>query len=155
MVKNKPLQWRHYERDSVSNHQRLECLPNRLFRRPSKKVWKPRVTGLCGGIHRWQVDSPHKGPVTRKFVFHLMTLSCIPLIRSGEVLTRPDGILIHTVGIGCNPQSAWVDYYFAMADKRNSFFFTILQISHRSNRIPATFVINRVLVLVDQPILWK
>ena len=27
------------------------------------------------GIHRWPVNSPHKGPVTRK-CFHLMTLSC-------------------------------------------------------------------------------
>ena len=27
------------------------------------------------GIHRSPVDSPHKGPVTRKY-FHLMTLSC-------------------------------------------------------------------------------
>ena len=24
------------------------------------------VTGLCEGIHRWLVKSPHKGPVTRK-----------------------------------------------------------------------------------------
>ena len=29
----KPLQWRHYERGGVSNHQRLDCLLNRLFRR--------------------------------------------------------------------------------------------------------------------------
>ena len=28
------------------------------------------------GIHRWPVNSPHKGPVTRK-IFHLMTSSCI------------------------------------------------------------------------------
>ena len=27
------------------------------------------------GIHRWPVNSPHKGPVTRK-TFHLMTSSC-------------------------------------------------------------------------------
>ena len=27
------------------------------------------------GIHRWSVNSPHKGPVTRK-CFHLMTSSC-------------------------------------------------------------------------------
>ena len=27
------------------------------------------------GIHRWPVNSPHKGPVTRKFFFHLMTSS--------------------------------------------------------------------------------
>ena len=32
----------------------------------SKKISKLRVTGLCEGNHRWPVDSPHKGPVTRK-----------------------------------------------------------------------------------------
>ena len=37
------------ERDSVSNHGRLYCLLNRLFRRRSKKTSKLRVTGLCGG----------------------------------------------------------------------------------------------------------
>ena len=62
------LQWRHYERDSVSNHQRLDCLFNLLFRRRSKKTPKLHVTGLYEGIHWWPVDSAHKGPVTRKTV---------------------------------------------------------------------------------------
>ena len=43
------LQWRHNERDSVSNHQPHDCLLNRLFRRRSKKISKPRVIGLCAG----------------------------------------------------------------------------------------------------------
>ena len=43
------LQWRHNERDGVSNHQPHQCLLNRLFRRRSKKTSKLRVTGLCGG----------------------------------------------------------------------------------------------------------
>ena len=43
------LQWRHNGRDDVSNHRRLDCLPNRLFTRRSKKTSKLRVTGLCGG----------------------------------------------------------------------------------------------------------
>ena len=42
-------QWRHNERDSVSNHRRHDCLLNRLFRRRSKKTSKLCVTGLCGG----------------------------------------------------------------------------------------------------------
>ena len=37
----------HNERDSVSNHQRLYCLLNRLFRRRAKITSKLRVTGLC------------------------------------------------------------------------------------------------------------
>ena len=48
----------------------------RLFRRRSKKTSKLRVTGLCARIHRWPVNSPHKGTVTRK-CFHLMTSSWI------------------------------------------------------------------------------
>ena len=41
------LQWRHNERDGVSNHRRLDCLLNRLFRRRSTKPPKgnPPVTG--------------------------------------------------------------------------------------------------------------
>ena len=44
-----PLQWRHNERDGVSNQQPHDCLLNRLFRRRSKKTSKLRVTGLCEG----------------------------------------------------------------------------------------------------------
>ena len=39
------LQCRHKERDGVSNHRRLHCLLNRLFRPKSKKPLKPRDTG--------------------------------------------------------------------------------------------------------------
>ena len=60
------LQWCHDERDGVSNHQPHDCLLNRLFRRRSKEASKLRVTGLFRGIHRWPVNSPHKGPVARK-----------------------------------------------------------------------------------------
>ena len=60
------LQWRHNGRDSVSNHQPLDCLLNGLFRHRSKKTSKLRVTGFGRGIHRWLVNSPHKWPVTRK-----------------------------------------------------------------------------------------
>ena len=38
------LQWRHAERNSVSNHRYLDCLLNR----------QAHITGLCEwGIHRW------------------------------------------------------------------------------------------------------
>ena len=43
------LQWRHNGCDGVSNHKPHDCLPNRLFRRRSKKTSKLRVTGLCAG----------------------------------------------------------------------------------------------------------
>ena len=60
------LYWRHNDHDGVSNHQPLGCLLNRLFRRRSKKPSKLRVTGLCVGKSPGPVNSPHKGPVTRK-----------------------------------------------------------------------------------------
>ena len=59
-----PLQWRHYERDGVSNEQPHDCLLKHLFRHRSKKTSKIRVTVLCEGNS--PVNSPHKGPVTRK-----------------------------------------------------------------------------------------
>ena len=60
------LRWRHNDHDGVSNHQPYHCLLNRLFRRKSKKTSKLRVTGLCVGNSSGPVNSPHKGPVTRK-----------------------------------------------------------------------------------------
>ena len=42
-------QWRHTERDGVSNHRPGDCLFNCLFRRRSKETSQPRVTDrLCG-----------------------------------------------------------------------------------------------------------
>ena len=42
-------QWRHNESDGISNHRRLDCLLNRLFRHRSKKTSKLHVTGRCEG----------------------------------------------------------------------------------------------------------
>ena len=72
--KNITLQWRHNERNGVSNHQPHDCLLNRLFGCRSKKTSKFRVTGLCD---RWPVNSPHKRPVTRKiFPFDDAIMKC-------------------------------------------------------------------------------
>ena len=65
-VHRSTLHWRHNDHDSVSNHQPHGCLLNRLFRRRSKETSKLRVTGLCVGNSPGPVNSPHKGPVTRK-----------------------------------------------------------------------------------------
>ena len=43
------LQWRHNERRRVSNHQFLDCLLNRLFRRRSRKTPRRSVNGICEG----------------------------------------------------------------------------------------------------------
>ena len=46
---NNSLQWRHNERDGVSNNESHDCLLNRLFGRRSKETSEIRVTGLCEG----------------------------------------------------------------------------------------------------------
>ena len=43
------LQWRHNDRDGISNHQPYDCFLNRLFRLRWKKTSKLCVTGLCEG----------------------------------------------------------------------------------------------------------
>ena len=60
------LQWRHNDHDGVKNHHPHGCLFSRLFRHRSKKTSKLCVTGLCAGNSPGPVNSPHKGPVTRK-----------------------------------------------------------------------------------------
>ena len=73
----KPLHSRHNDHDGVSNHQPHGCLLNRLFSRRSKKTSKLRVTGLCVGNSPGPVNSPHKGPVTRKmFPFDDVIMRC-------------------------------------------------------------------------------
>ena len=62
------LHWRHNDHEGVLNHQPHGWLLNRLFRRRSKKTSKLRVTGLCVGNSPGPVNSPHKGPVTRKMI---------------------------------------------------------------------------------------
>ena len=79
LVTKTELQWRHNERDGVSNQRRLECLLKRLFRCRSRKTSKLSVTGLCGGMHRWPVDSPPKGPVMqKKFPFDDVIMGIFP-----------------------------------------------------------------------------
>ena len=53
----KVLQWRHNDRDGVSDHRCLDCLLSRLFRGRSKKTSKPRVTG---GFHLQMASNAKK-----------------------------------------------------------------------------------------------
>ena len=78
------LHWRHDDHNGISNHQPHGCLLTRLFRRRSKKTSKLRVTGLCAGNSPGPVNSPHKGPVTRKMfpfddviMFFCNTFCCV------------------------------------------------------------------------------
>ena len=60
------IQWRHNERNGISNHRRLNCLLDRLFRRRSNKHQSSVSLAFVRGIHRWPVNSLHKGPARRK-----------------------------------------------------------------------------------------
>ena len=76
-----PSHWRHNDHDGVSNRQPHGCLLNRLFRHRSKKTPKLRVTGLCVGNSPGPVNSPHKGPVTRKmFPFDDVIMSIMEVL---------------------------------------------------------------------------
>ena len=57
----------HNERDGVSDHQRLDCLLNRLFMRRHQRKYQSSASLACvWGIHRWTVNSLHKRLVSRK-----------------------------------------------------------------------------------------
>ena len=62
----KSLLWRHNERNGVSNHRRLDCLLNRLFRCMSRKTPKFRVTGIYEGNSPVNGEFPAQRAVTRK-----------------------------------------------------------------------------------------
>ena len=64
MIFNSSLQSCHNER--VSNHRRLECLLNHLFRRRSENHQSSASLAFVWGIHRSPVNSPRKEPVMRK-----------------------------------------------------------------------------------------
>ena len=83
------LQWRHIERDDISNHQPHDCLLNRLFRRRSKKTSKLCITGLCAGNLPVTREFPAQRAIPRKY-FHLMTSSCINDVPhyAGTVFTK-------------------------------------------------------------------
>ena len=76
------LQWCNNGCGSISNHQLLDCLLNCLFRRRSKKTSNSTSLAFVRGIHWWPVDSPHKGPVTRKMFpfddFIMAEVGCQP-----------------------------------------------------------------------------
>ena len=60
------LQWRHNRHDSVSHHQPYYCLFS-LSSGADQRIHQTSASLTCvRGIHRWLVNSRHKGPVTRK-----------------------------------------------------------------------------------------
>ena len=70
------LQWRHNERDGISNHRRLDCLLNHLIGADQRKYQNSASLAFVREIHRWTVNSLHKGPLTwKKFPFDDIIIS--------------------------------------------------------------------------------
>ena len=89
-----PFHWRNNDHDGVSNHQPHGCLLNRLLRRRSKKTSKLRVTGLCVWKSPGPVNSPHKGPVTRK----MFPFDDVIMILRRCLYTSPWHVWYHVIG---------------------------------------------------------
>ena len=74
------LQWRHNERDCISNHQPHYFCPTVYSGAGLRKHQSSASLAFVRGIHRWPVNPPHEGPVLRK-IFHLMTSLCFITLR--------------------------------------------------------------------------
>ena len=61
------LQWRRNERDGVSNHRRLDCLPNSFCSGADQRKHQISASlAFVRGIRWWPVNSKRKRPVTLK-----------------------------------------------------------------------------------------
>ena len=71
------LQWRYNERDGVSNHQPHDFVYSTVYSGADQRKHQSSASlAFVRGIHRWPVNSLHKGPVTRKvFQFDFTTSS--------------------------------------------------------------------------------
>ena len=70
------LQWRHNERDGVSNHRRLDCLLYGFSGADQRKHQSSASLAYVRGIHRWPRWIPLTNGQQRGKCFHLMTSSC-------------------------------------------------------------------------------
>ena len=72
----------HNEHDGVSNHQRFDCLLsliNKCSGPDQRKHQSSASLAFVREIHRWPVNSPHKGPVAQKmFPFDDVIMSPVP-----------------------------------------------------------------------------
>ena len=109
------LQRRHDKRERVSNHRRLNCSLNRLFRRRSNEASKLRVTGLCEG------NSPVTGEFPAQKVSNAETVSI--WLHHVLDLTTYFSTTVRNLGMESQERvliSAWIAiiFYFGLEDKR-------------------------------------
>ena len=95
MSKLGALQWRHNERDGISNHQPHDCLLRQPFfsGADQRKHWSSALLAFVRRIHRSPVNFPHKGSVTRKM---------LPF----------DDVIVESDGLWENGMSVYVLLYF-------------------------------------------
>ena len=94
------LQGHHNEGDGVSNHRRPDCLLNCLLRRRSMKYQSSTSLAFLRGIHQWPVNSPHKGPVSRK------------MFPFDDVIMRDRvGVIEHSQGVPKSPLCTHEDFF--------------------------------------------
>ena len=86
-----------------------------------------RVTGLVRGIHRSPVDSPHKGPVTRKTFPFDDVIMTTPYFAEDSVDARafsspsPNSTMAESSGSGPNAGSGAVILEGAFTHKKNAY----------------------------------
>ena len=95
------LRWRYNERNGISNHLHQDYTSTVCSGADQRKNRSFASLASLRGIHRWPVNSPPKGPVTRK-TFHLMTSSCSQLI-AVMIIFIVYCCLLLWIQKGCNP----------------------------------------------------
>ena len=121
------LQWHHNKHDGVSNHQRLDCLLSRLFRRRSKKTSKLRITGLCEGNSPVTGEFPTQRTSNAENVSiwwrHRVTTCCI-LLKVALLLTMLD----HFSSVSENKEGEMIG-----VNKNVTYFYPNHNICYRHN----------------------
>ena len=87
-----PLQWRYNERDGVSNHQPHHSGVDQRKHQSSASL------AFVRGIHRRPVNSPHKGPVTRK------------MFPFDDVITSPEATMVPSLPM----MMSWRGHHFSL-----------------------------------------
>ena len=87
------LQWRHNDRDGVSNHQPHYCLLNHLFRLSWKKTSKLRITGLCEGnsLGTGEFPAQRASNVENVSIWWCRHVAYILLVRSQSIMQQRHG----------------------------------------------------------------
>ena len=87
------LQWRHNDRDGVSNHQPHDCLLNHLFRLSWKKTSKLRITGLCEGnsLGTREFPAQRASNVENVSIWWCRQVAYILLVRSQSIMQQRHG----------------------------------------------------------------